>query len=63
VLPAVSGDAGGNIGAIGTSPTDRQNDKAVAPQVVDERGHVLTVDLGLSLAETSACRQRVGIPI
>jgi hypothetical protein len=40
-----------------------KNDKAVAPRVVDELRHVLTVDLGLSLAETSACRQLVGIPI
>ena len=55
--------AGGNIAAIGTLLTDLQNDQAVAPQVVNELRHVLTVDLGLSLAETSGCRQLVGIPI
>lgn len=55
--------AGGNIAAIGTLLTDVQNDQAVAPQVVNELRHVVTVDLGLSLAETSACRQLVGIPI
>jgi hypothetical protein len=55
--------AGGNITALGTLVTDLENDKAMAPQVVDELRHVLTVDLGLSLAETKACRQLVGIPI
>jgi hypothetical protein len=60
---AASSVAGGNIGALGTLLNDLQNDKAMAPRVVDELRHVLTVDLGLSLAETSACRQLVGIPI
>jgi hypothetical protein len=31
--------------------------------VVSELRHLVTVDLGLSLAETRACRQLVGIPI
>lgn len=53
----------GDIAALGSLLTDLQNDQAMAPQVVDQLRHVLTVDLGLSLAETSACRHLVGIPI
>jgi hypothetical protein len=55
--------AGGNLGAIGTLVTDLENDKVLGTQVAGELRHVVTVDLGLSLAETSACRQLVGIPI
>jgi len=55
--------AGGNIAAIATLLTDLQNDRSVAPQVVDELRRVLTIDLGLSLVETGQCRQLVGIPI
>lgn len=55
--------AGGNLAAIGTLVSDLQNDRAVAPQLTEELKHVVSVDLGLSLAETRACRQLVGLPI
>jgi hypothetical protein len=60
---AASSVASGNIAAIGTLVTELQNDKSLAPQTLNELRHVLTADLGLSLAETSSCRQLVGIPI
>lgn len=43
--------------------SDLENDKVLGPKVVNELGHVMSVDLGLSLAETRSCRQLVGIPI
>jgi hypothetical protein len=55
--------AGGNLAAIGTLVTDLENDKVLGTQVAGALRHVVTVDLGLSLAETGACRQLVGIPI
>ncbi|HUA02405.1 MAG TPA: hypothetical protein VMB27_00805 [Solirubrobacteraceae bacterium] len=55
--------AGGNLAAIGTLLSDLENDKVLGPQIVSELSHVASVDLGLSLAETGACRQLVGIPI
>jgi hypothetical protein len=35
----------------------------VGTQIVGELRHVLSVDLGLSLVETRACRRLVGVPI
>jgi hypothetical protein len=55
--------AGGNLAAIGTLVTDLENDKVFGTQIAGELRHVVTVDLGLSLVETRACRQLVGIPI
>lgn len=55
--------SGGNLAAIGTLVTDLQNDKVLGTQVARELRHVVTVDLGLSLVETRACRQLAGIPI
>lgn len=55
--------AGGNIAAIGTLVTDLENDKVLGTQISGELRHVVSVDLGLSLVETRACRQLVGIPI
>ena len=55
--------ASGNLAAIGTLLSDVQDDRAVGPQILDELRHVVSVDLGLSLIETRACRQLVGIPI
>lgn len=55
--------SGGNLAAIGTLVTDLQDDKVLGTQVARELRHVVTVDLGLSLVETRACRQLVGIPI
>jgi hypothetical protein len=55
--------AGGNLAAIGTLVSDLENDKVLGTQVAGELSHVVSVDLGLSLAETHACRQLVGIPI
>jgi hypothetical protein len=55
--------AGGNLAAIGTLLSDLENDKVLGPQIASELSHVASVDLGLSLAETAACRQLVGVPI
>jgi hypothetical protein len=53
----------GNIAAIGTLVSDLENDKALGTQITGELSHVVSVDLGLSLVETRACRQLAGIPI
>jgi hypothetical protein len=55
--------ASGNLAAIGTLLSDLENDTVVGTQIVTELRHVLSVDLGLSLVETPACRQLVGIAI
>ncbi len=55
--------AGGNLAAIGTLIGALQDDKVLGTQVIGELRQVVSVDLGLSLAETRACRQLVGIPI
>jgi hypothetical protein len=55
--------AGGNLGAIGTLLGDLESDRVLGTRITDELRHVVSVDLGLSLAETRACRQLVGIPI
>jgi hypothetical protein len=55
--------AGGNLGAIGTLLSDLEDDKVLGPQIAHELSHVASVDLGLSLAETGACRQLVAIPL
>jgi hypothetical protein len=63
-LQAAAGSlAGGNIAAIGTLATDLERDRVLGTQITGELRHVVSVDLGLSLAETRACRQLVGIPI
>jgi hypothetical protein len=60
---AASSVASGNLAAIGTLVNDLSNDKVVGTQITDELRRVVSVDLGLSLVETRACRQLVGIPI
>ena len=60
---AASSVAGGNIDAIGTLITDFENDKVLGTRLTGELSHVVSVDLGLSLVETRACRQLVGIPV
>jgi hypothetical protein len=55
--------AGGNLAAVGTLFGDLKQDTAAGTQVVSEIRHIVSVDLGLSLAETRACRQLVGIPV
>ena len=60
---AASSVAGGNIAAIGTLITDLENDKVLGTRLTGELSHVVSVDLGLSLVETRACRQLVGIPV
>ena len=55
--------ASGNLAAIGTLVTDLNNDQAMGTEIGNELQRVVSVDLGLSLAETSTCRQLVGIPI
>ncbi|MFZ0089815.1 MAG: hypothetical protein WAL63_09935, partial [Solirubrobacteraceae bacterium] len=55
--------AGGNLLALGTLVSDLRNDAAMEPKIIDELRHVVSVDLGLSLVETRACRQLAGIPI
>ena len=53
----------GNLAAIGTLLSDLATSTLMGPPIVKELRHVLSVDLGLSLVETRACRQLVGIPI
>jgi hypothetical protein len=55
--------ASGDLLAIGTLVTDLNNDKAMGTEMSNELQRVVSVDLGLSLAETGACRHLVGIPI
>ena len=55
--------ASGNLAAIGTLLSQLQNAQGVGPQIVSELRHLVSVDLGLSLVETRACRQLAGIPI
>jgi hypothetical protein len=40
-----------------------KDDTAIAPQIIRELRHVISVDLGVSLVETHACRALVGIPV
>jgi len=60
---AVDSVDNGNLAAIGTLVSDLENDKGAGTQIAGELGHLVSVDLGISLAETRACRQLVGIPI
>jgi hypothetical protein len=53
--------AGGNIAAIGTLLSDLNNDRAVAPQMVDRLRQIVSVDLGLSIVQIRACQQLIGI--
>ncbi|MBV8998954.1 MAG: hypothetical protein JO304_07835 [Solirubrobacterales bacterium] len=55
--------AGGNLGAIAALLGDLQSDGAIGTQIGGELQRVVSVDLGLSMAETRACRALVGIPI
>jgi hypothetical protein len=55
--------ASGDLIAIGTLLSDVEQDRTMAPQLAKEVRQVVSVDLGLSLVETQACRQLVGIPI
>jgi hypothetical protein len=55
--------ASGNPAAIVALLSDLENETVLAAPVVNELRHVVSVDLGLSLVETRACRQLVGIPI
>jgi hypothetical protein len=60
---AASGVASGNLAAVGTLLGELANEQALGTQLVNEFRHIVSVDLGLSLVETRACRQLVGIPI
>jgi hypothetical protein len=55
--------AGGNLSALGTLVGDLQNDTALPNTLAGEVHHLVSVDLGVSLVETRACRQLVGIPV
>jgi hypothetical protein len=55
--------ASGDLAAIGNLLTDVKSDKAIGTQISNELQRVVSGEEGLSLAETSACRQLVGIPI
>lgn len=52
----------GDLGAVGALMSDLESDRALAPQLAREMRHLVSVDLGLSVAGTRACRQLVGIP-
>ncbi|HTX08664.1 MAG TPA: hypothetical protein VME22_08640 [Solirubrobacteraceae bacterium] len=66
-LQAIEGTAdsvaSGNLLAIGTLLGDLASDRTVGTQIAGELRQVVSVDLGLSLVETRACRQLVGIPV
>jgi hypothetical protein len=53
----------GNLAAIGTLVSELGADSAVPAEAVSGLRRLLSVDLGLSLVETRACRQLVGIPV
>jgi hypothetical protein len=55
--------ASGNLAAIGTLLDDLENAKGLEAQIVGGLRRIVPVDLGLSLVETGACRQLVGITI
>jgi hypothetical protein len=55
--------ASGHLGAIGDLVSDLEDGTVVGTKVASELRHVVSVDLGISLVETRACRQLVGIPI
>ena len=55
--------AGGDFAAIGTLIDDLESAQALPARIAGELQHVVSVDLGVSVAETRACRQLVGIPI
>jgi hypothetical protein len=55
--------ASGNLAAIGALATDLNNAKAMDSEISDELQRVVSVDLGLSMAQTRTCRHLVGIPI
>ena len=62
----IKGDAhrvtSGNLTAIPALLSDLNSDRATVPQLAGALRRVVSVDLGLSLAETRACRQLAGIP-
>ena len=66
-LREIEGTAGsvasGNLLAIGTLIGELEHDRVLGPQILGELRQVVSVDFGVSLAETRACRQLVGIPI
>jgi hypothetical protein len=53
--------ANGNVLGIGILVGDLAKDRAVAGEISSELGHFVSVDLGVTLAETPACGQLVGI--
>ena len=55
--------ANGNLEAIGALLSDVDSYTVVGTQIVNEPRQLLSVDLGLLLVETRACRELVGIPI
>jgi hypothetical protein len=55
--------ASGHLAAIGTLLSDLEGSRSMGTRVAGELRHVVSVDLGLSLAQTRSCRQLVGIPI
>jgi hypothetical protein len=60
---ATGGVAGGNLAAIGTLLNDLGSVGVAGAHEVTELRHLVSVDLGLSLAETRPCWQLVGIPV
>jgi hypothetical protein len=58
-----SSAANGDVLAIGSLVSDLANDRIVGTRIASELRHVVSVNLELSLVETRACRQLVGIPI
>lgn len=55
--------AGGDLTAVAALLADLNNDRTVVPQIAGQLRGIVSTDLGLSLAETPACRALVGISI
>ncbi len=63
-LESSAGDvAAGHLDALGTLIAALGHDAGAQAPLVAELHRIVTADLGLSLAETRACRQLVGIPV
>ena len=63
VASTASSVASGNLLSIGTLIGDLAHDGVAGTQIVSDLRHVISVDLGLSLIETRACRKLVGIQV
>jgi hypothetical protein len=61
ITSAASGILSGNFSGIGKLISELENYKSLGTAITNDLTQVVSVDLGLSLAETQSCRQLVGI--